>query len=147
MRTPLLRSIAGLVLLATACAAPDDRRFLNLPQRTDDLPYSHVVVADDTVWVAGTIGIDPATGRAPADPATEARLALDGVRDKLALAGLTMDDLVSVQVFCTDLALYETFNEIYRGYFARTFPARAFVGSGPLLRGGRFEICAVAARR
>jgi enamine deaminase RidA (YjgF/YER057c/UK114 family) len=58
-----------------------------------------------------------------------------------------MDDLVSVQIFCPDLSLYEKFNEVYRTYFTKDFPARAFIGSGPLLRGGRFEAQGTAIRR
>ena len=66
------------------------------------------------------------------------------MKAKLALAGLTMDDLVSIQVFCSDLSLYDTFNAVYRTYFERDFPVRAFIGSGPLLRNGRFEISGIA---
>lgn len=58
-----------------------------------------------------------------------------------------MDDLVSMQVFCPDLSLYDKFNEIYRTYFTRHFPARAFIGSGPLLRGARFEAQGIAGKR
>ena len=57
-----------------------------------------------------------------------------------------MDDLVSIQIFCPDLSLYERFNAVYRTYFDDHFPARAFIGSGPLLRGARFEINGIAAR-
>ena len=76
----------------------------------------------------------------------EIRLLLDGVKTTLSAADLTMDDLVSVQIFCPDLALYDKFNEIYRTYFTNGFPARAFIGSGQLLRGGRFEMQAIAVR-
>ena len=136
-----------LLCLTSACSpteAGGRRSVFNLPGRGDELPYNHIVVAGDTVYVAGTIGVDPATGLAPADPEQEARLALDGVKAKLALAGLTMDDLVSIQVFCSDLSLYDTFNAVYRTYFQRDFPVRAFIGSGPLLRNGRFEISGIA---
>ncbi|MHC4078983.1 MAG: RidA family protein [Planctomycetota bacterium] len=143
-----MRTIMILVLLflASACSnmGAGRREVLNLPGRSDDLPFSHIVVAGHTVYVAGTIGVDPATGLAPADPEQEARLALDGVKAKLALADLTMDDLVSIQVFCSDLSLYGTFNAVYRTYFERDFPVRAFIGSGPLLRNGRFEISGIA---
>jgi enamine deaminase RidA (YjgF/YER057c/UK114 family) len=57
-----------------------------------------------------------------------------------------MDDLVWVQVFCPDLALYDEFNAVYRTYFERGFPARSFIGSGPLLFGSRFEINAIAVK-
>lgn len=110
------------------------------------LPFSHLVEVGDTVHVAGTLGLDPETGRAPADPAQEVRLMLDEIRAKLALVGLDMDDLVSVQVFCSDVELYGTFNDIYRTYFEGAFPARSFIGSGPLLRGCRFEMNGVAVK-
>ena len=69
------------------------------------------------------------------------------MKTTLAAADLTMDDLVSVTVFCPDLSLYDKFNEIYRTYFTKDFPARAFIGSGPLLRGSHFEAQGIAIRR
>ena len=77
----------------------------------------------------------------------EARIVLDDVKATLAAAGMSMDDLVSVQVFCSDVAHFDVFNRVYRGYFTREFPARAFIGSGPLLFGARFEVQAVAVKR
>ena len=59
---------------------------------------------------------------------------------------VAMDDLVSIQVFCPDLTLYEEFNAVYRTYFEKNFPARAFIGSGPLLRNARFEVTGIAVR-
>ena len=56
----------------------------------------------------------------------------------------TMDDLVQVQVFCSDLSLYQDFNKLYASYFDGGAPARAFVGSGPLLFEARFEINGIA---
>ena len=151
-----MRTIPALALLASlaACAATDSTsspagaapRSLNLPGRTDSRPFSHAVLAGDTLYVAGTLGLDPDTGRPPEHPAEEARLALEGIRAKLALADLTMDDLVSVQVFCPDLTLYDSFNEVYATFFEERYPVRAFVGSGPLLRGCRFEINGIAVR-
>jgi reactive intermediate/imine deaminase len=110
-------------------------------------PFSDGVLVGDTLYLAGRIGIDPASGKPPADAQQEARLVLDGMKAVLAEAGMTMDDLVTVQVFCPDLSLYDGFNAVYRSYFAKDFPARAFIGSGPLLRGGRFEVQATAVRR
>ena len=61
--------------------------------------------------------------------------------------GMTMDDLVYVQVACTDLSLYDKFNAAYRGYFAtKELPAREFIGVASVLRGGHFEIQAIAVR-
>ena len=134
---------------SSACAmgAADGPRRIDLPGAREDLVFSHVVVAGGTIYIAGTLGLDPETGKPPADARAEARLALEEVRRKLELAGATMNDLVSVQVFCTDLQLYAEFNSIYRTFFEKGFPARTFVGSGPLLFGSRFEINGIAVKR
>jgi enamine deaminase RidA (YjgF/YER057c/UK114 family) len=108
---------------------------INLLTRPVQAPFSDGVLVGDTLYLAGRIGIDPKTGKPPEDLEKEIRLLLDGVKETLAQAGMTMEDLVYVQVFCPDLSLYEEFNGIYRSYFSKNFPARAFVGSGPLLRG------------
>lgn len=122
------------------------RRNIRMPARTDQLPYSDAVLVGDTLYLAGRIGLDPATGRAPEDVEKEIRILLDGFKSVLAEAKMTMDDLVTVQVFCPDLSLYDQFNNIYRTYFGKNFPARGFIGSGPLLRGGRFEMQGIAVR-
>ena len=140
---------AGMILAFSVGCSLGKResiRRLNLPGRSDDRPYSHVVVADDTIYVAGSIGVDPKTGKVPPDPMAEARIALDAMKSKLALAGATMDDLVQVQVFCSDLSLYEAFNKLYATYFNEGAPARAFVGTGPLLWEARFEINGIAVK-
>ena len=54
---------------------------------------------------------------------------------------------VSVQVHCSDLGLYETFNKVYVGYLHREYPARAFLGAGKLLRGATFEVTGTAVKR
>jgi hypothetical protein len=99
-----------------------------------------------SIWRGGSASI-----RKPANPREdvkkEIRLLLDGMKATLKEAEMTMDDLVSLQIFCPDLSFYEKFNEIYRTYFSKNFPARAFIGSGPLLRGGRFEAQGIAVRR
>ncbi len=125
----------------------DTRRHINLPGRKSALPFSDGVLVGDTFYLAGRIGIDPVTGQAPADVNAEIRLLLDGVQSVLAEVGMTMDDLVSVQIFSPDLSLWEPFNAAYVKRFGRDLPARAFIGSGPLLLGGRFEIMGIAVRR
>ena len=142
--------LGGLLTgLAASPAAQDatTSRFINLPERSDDLPYSNAVLVGDTLYLAGAIGTDPETGAAPTEIRDEVKIVLDGMKRRLEMAGMTMDDLVTVQVFCPDLSLYEEFNAVYRTYFTGGYPARAFVGSGPLLRGGHFEVLGTAIRR
>ena len=112
-----------------------------------DFVFSNGVLVGDTLYVAGHIGLDPKTGKPPATPEEEAKLVLDGFKATLARAGMTMDDLVQVTVFCPDVGLWQKFNGVYRGYFGKDFPARAFIGSGPLLFGARFEVQGIAVKR
>jgi 2-iminobutanoate/2-iminopropanoate deaminase len=133
--------------LASAQASSNaTRRYINLPKPVV-APFSDAVLAGNTLYIAGRIGVDPKTGKPPAEIEQEVHIALDGMKAVLAEAGMTMDDIVSVQVFCPDLSLYDKFNEVYKSYFSKDYPARAFVGSAPLLRGGHFEINAIAIKR
>ena len=77
----------------------------------------------------------------------EAKAVLDSIQATLAGAGMTMDDLVYVQIFCSDVSHYAAFNSVYRTYFKQEFPARAFIGSGRLLFDARFEVQGIAVKR
>lgn len=101
----------------------------------------------ETFYVSGHIGINPATKKVPADAQQEARVMLDSFRETLEHGGCAMEDLVYVQIFCSDVSLFERFNAIYRQYFGSDLPARAFIGSGPLLFGARFEMQGIAVKR
>jgi len=125
---------------------PAGRRYINLPNRPVQAPFSDAVLVGNTLYLAGRIGIDPKTGKPPDDLNQEIRLLLDGFKAVLSEAGMGMDDIVSVTVYCPDLSLYDRFNSAYRSYFTGDFPARAFVGSAPLLRGGHFEMQAIAVK-
>ena len=62
-------------------------------------------------------------------------------------AGMTMDELVWVQVFCTDLSYFSKFNTVYRTYFTGELPARAFLGVDHLLGDAHFEIMGITVKR
>lgn len=147
---------AGLALASTALlagaatAAEPDRHYVPAgvpPGNSPAPPFSNGVMVGSTFYVAGHIGIDPATGQAAATADAEAHLVMDAVKQTLEKAGLSLDDLVSVTVYCTDLGLYDGFNAVYRGYFQGQFPARAFIGVNQLVRGAHFEINGVAVAR
>lgn len=109
-------------------------------------PFSGGVLIGDTFYLSGTLGLE-GNQQVPADAETEATNALNTIQKTLAEAGMAMDDLVSVQVFCSDVSNYDAFNKVYRGFFKQEFPARAFLGSGKLLFGARFEVQGIAVKR
>ena len=123
------------------------RRYVNLPNRRAGLPFSDGVLVGDTLYISGRIGLEPATGEAPENIDTELDLLFDGFQAVLRHAGMTMDDLVWVQVYSPDVSLWQHFNAAYVKLFSREFPARAFLGSGTLLLKGRFEMLGIAVKR
>lgn len=122
------------------------RQYINLSNRPAGLPFSDAVLVGDTLYLSGRIGLDPATGHAPESVDAELSLLFDGFQAVLQQAGMSMDDLVWVQVYSPDVSLWEQFNAAYVKFFSHEFPARAFLGSGPLLKNGRFEMLGVAVK-
>jgi reactive intermediate/imine deaminase len=142
-------AVAVLLLIVSAAASGADRKYIVNPRPADTkaLPFSDAVLVGNTLYIAGHIGTDPKTGQVPADAEQEARLVMDGIKKTVENAGLSMDDIVSVQVFCSDLKLYDTFNSVYKSYFHGDFPARAFIGTDKLLRNAHYEVLGIAIKR
>ncbi len=111
----------------------------------DAPPFSGAVLVGNTLYLSGSLGLEG--GQVPEDPAVEARNVMNAIKRNVEAAGMTMDDLVYVQIFCSDVSHYQAFNEVYRTFFTKEFPARAFVGAGTLLFGARFEVQGIAVKR
>jgi enamine deaminase RidA (YjgF/YER057c/UK114 family) len=150
-RSTRMTSLVATLFLAApllSLGAQAGRRYVDPRMASDTTvpPFSGGVLVGNTFYLAGKIGLTP-DRKIPSTAAEEARIVLDDVKATLLKVGMTMDDLVSVQVFCSDVAHYDAFNRVYRTYFTKEFPARAFLGSGTLLFGARFEVQAIAVRR
>ena len=147
MRTQLYFFTLFAVLLglsSTKLTAQEEVTYIN-PRTVNESggPFSGAVLAGNTLYISRTLGLD-AIGEVPSAVDAEARNVLNNIQAQLQAAGMSMDDLVLVQVYCSDVAFYDTFNEVYRTYFSAEFPARAFLGSGTLLREARFEVMGIA---
>lgn len=144
-------TVAGIFTVrgAFSQATPQaTRRAIKVGDMSAQLPFSDAILAGNTLYLAGRIGLDAKTGKPPEKIEDEIKLLLDGEKEVLAQAGMTMDYLVYVQIACTDLTLFEKFNPIYKSYFTtKDLPAREFIGAGSLLRGGHFELQAIAVKR
>jgi 2-iminobutanoate/2-iminopropanoate deaminase len=143
--------LAGILTTRGAFSRPTPqatRQVFNSPNKAIQAPYSEAILAGSTLYLAGRIGLDPKTGKPPVAVEDEVKLMLDSFKTSLGQAGMTMDDLVYVQISCTDLSLYDKFNAIYTSYFTtKDYPTREFVGAATLLRGGHFEMQAIAVKR
>lgn len=140
--------LVGLVVMLTALVSAGGPRTHVRPSQPggDGPPFSGAVKVGGTLYLSGHLGLDE-NRKVPATAKAESTLLLDGIKATLEAAGYTMDDLVTVTVYCSDVEHYDDFNEVYRTYFTKEFPARAFVGSGALLFDARFELQAVAVKR
>ena len=145
IRSLLFATAVALLPLAAHAAEADRRHFPSGAGGTagPNPPYSAAVLAGKTLYVAGITDRGPL----PGDTTTAAaKRVLDNVKREVEAGGLTMDDLVWVQIFSADLADYAAFNEVYRTYFKGPMPARAYLGVDHLLGGARFEVMGVAVK-
>jgi 2-iminobutanoate/2-iminopropanoate deaminase len=110
-------------------------------------PYSQAIRHGDTIYVAGQIPVDPATGKLVAGGIEEqtARV-LDSVKAILLAAGVRMDDVLSTTVYLADLGDFARMNGVYATYFTTAPPARATVQVAALPLGAAVEIAVVAGR-
>jgi reactive intermediate/imine deaminase len=141
---------------------PDDRTaFLAAAAGSDDveilqsdavnpagLPFSDGVRIGRLVILSGILGIKPHTLELPAGGLeAETRQTFANLNSVLAAHGMSLRDVVRVQVMLADIADWPRFNEIYREFFAAPFPARSAFGSSGLALGARVEVEAFAVKR
>lgn len=112
-------------------------------------PYSHAIEATGRfVFLSGQTPLDPSTGLLVAgDVTAQARQVFANLTAVLEAAGLSLDDVVKVTVFLTDMADFEAMNAVYATVFSAPFPARTTVAVAGLPRGARIEIELTALHR
>jgi 2-iminobutanoate/2-iminopropanoate deaminase len=109
-------------------------------------PYSQGIRSGRFLFCSGQIPLDPKSGEiVSGDVATQTRRVLDNIATILRTEGLTFDHVVKTTIFLTNLADFQTVNEIYGSYFKQDFPARSTVQVSALPRGANVEIEVIAA--
>lgn len=117
---------------------------------TEDAPapvgaYSQGIVDDGRLYVSGQVGLDPETGEVVSDDiAEQTERTMRNLEAIVEAAGATMDDVVKVQVYLTDIEEFEAFNEVYGNYLDEPYPARAAVEVADLFSTFQVEIDLVA---
>ncbi len=106
-------------------------------------PYSHAVVSGGFVFVSGQGPVDPETGAMPDAFEDQVRQTLKNLQTILEAAGSSLDDVVKVNAYVTDLTRFAQFNEVYSEFFSHDPPARTTVGTS--LLGFLVEIDCIAA--
>jgi len=131
------------VLLCSAFTVAAEKRVVRPPGAKPSASWSHGILVGDTLYISGMGGED-ANGKIPGDFEAEARQALDNIGAILKAGGMSPDDVVSVQVYLTDGAMFERMNAVYRSYFKDPRPTRATVVVAKLVGQGQIEITVTA---
>jgi 2-iminobutanoate/2-iminopropanoate deaminase len=106
-------------------------------------PYSHAVVANSFVFISGQGPVNPETGAMPDAFADQVRQTLKNVQTILEAAGSSLDDVVKVNAYVTDLTRFAEFNDVYKEFFQDEPPARTTVATA--LLGILVEVDCIAA--
>ena len=107
-------------------------------------PYSQAVRAGNTVYFSGQIPLDPATGNlVEGDIAAQARRAFDNLKAVAEAAGGSLDRIVRLGLYLTDLSQFAAVNAVMQEYFAGPYPARSTIEVSGLPKGAAFEVDAV----
>jgi reactive intermediate/imine deaminase len=95
--------------------------------------YSQAVRSGSTLWVSGQVGFDPETGQIPEDIESQSRLALRNLERVIDEAGASLDDVVELVSYHTDMREFPVFARVKSEFFVEGFPAWTAVGVSALV--------------
>jgi 2-iminobutanoate/2-iminopropanoate deaminase len=141
-----MKTLCALLLVA-AISLPAAKKTIAPPEFPANAPYSPGILVDGTLYISGQIGQDLKTSQIPADFEQEVKLCLDRVGLVLKAAGMKYEDVVSVQIYLTDMDLFARMNAVYTGVFKTERPARTTVGVTKLAAAAAHIEITVTARK
>ncbi len=110
------------------------------------LPYSHAVQYNGLIFVTGQVGIDLETMRVVAGGVeAQTRRTLENVRAILGAAGTSLQQVLKVTIFVSDIDDLQAINAVYREYFPHDLPARSAFQVARLWNDCLIEIEVIAA--
>ena len=111
-------------------------------------PYSQATRAGDTVFLSGQIALDPSTGLlVEGGIEAQARRAFDNLKAVCEAADASLDDVVRLGLYLTDLGQFAIVNQVMSEYFDAPYPARSTIEVSGLPRGAQFEVDAILVLR
>lgn len=108
-------------------------------------PYNQAVYTNNTLYISGQICIEPSTGQLKnRDIQDETHQVMQNLKNILAEAGFSFDNVVKTTIFITDMNQFSEINEVYGKYFNGDFPARETVQVSALPKFVNVEISMIA---
>jgi reactive intermediate/imine deaminase len=145
----MFKLIANILLagtLAAAIGAAAEKKLIHPKEFAKGRPFSPGLLVGDTLYVAGQVGADLKTGKIPEDFKAEVKQTLDNIQLVLKEAGMSYANAVSVNVYLTDIGLFQQMNEVYITYFPEPRPVRTTVAVAKLVGTARIEITVTASK-
>ena len=142
MRKKIIGTLA-LIVLTTGAARGTERQLILPEGAKPGGNYSPGILVGDTLYISGQAGED-ANGKIPAEFESEVKQALENILTVLKQAGMSADNVVSVQVYLTDGATFARMNTVYTAFFKEPRPTRTTVVVAKLVGPGHIEITATA---
>ena len=136
-------SIILLLVTGFAATPAPPKKVIYPPGTKAGGNFSPAILVDGSLYVSGMLGLD-ANGKLPETFEAEVQQSLDNTDAALKAGGMTRDDVVSVQVYLTDLNNFQRINKVYAGFFKDPRPTRTTVGVAGLVNGGHIEITVTA---
>ena len=136
-------AIVAMISLCSSLALAADKKVILPRGAQPNAGWSHGILIDGTLYISGMGGED-ATGKIPATFEAEMKQSLSNINMVLTEAGMSLADVVSVQVYLTDGALFDRMNTVYKAALPDPKPTRTTVVVARLVGAGHVEITVTA---
>ncbi len=136
-----LTAMAVSVWIGTSAVAAEPEFFARkTAPGQPSYPFSEAVRVGDMLYLSGDIGVDASGKLVAGGVKAEAKQTMDNIGANLARHGSSFDHVVQCTVALADIADWPAFNEVYKGYFTKHFPARMAYATGGLALGAKVEV-------
>ena len=146
MISKLLATVIVTLVLSGGPIMAAPKKLIHPKEFPKGRPFSPGLMVGDTLYVAGQTGQDLKTAAISDDFETEVKQTLDNIGLVLKEAGLDFDHVVSVNVYLTDMELFQRMNAVYLTYMKEPRPVRTTVGIAKLVGKARIEITVIASK-
>lgn len=143
----LVPKLAVFALALAVCAVAADKKVVTPKDFPAGRPFSAGIKAGDTLYVSGQTGADLKTQKVPDNFEDEVHQCLNNVGSILQAGGMDFSDVVAVQVYLTDMDLFQRMNAVYLQVFKEPRPTRTTVGVAKLAGAGAHIEITVTARK
>jgi 2-iminobutanoate/2-iminopropanoate deaminase len=138
-RSKSMLCVSLLLVLAAQASAAEPEFFPRKAAPGQSFPFSEAVRVGDMLYLSGEIGLDASGKLVAGGIKGETKQMMDNIGASLARHHSSFDGVVQCTVALADMAEWPAFNEIYKGYFGKHFPARMAFAAGGLALGARVE--------